>query len=140
MISFCLGSVLTRDVVTDWTRPRRNKNIWNRINENRIYKFNKIKSKSKRQLYYHKTIHCKSLKMTTLVVEIYCFKNCESWLFFSQKFLQSITFIINLISSTVGIWILTISIDRHLNTKLFEVWISNGLVFKCSVYGLCPMY
>ena len=29
---------------------------------------------------------------------------------------------------------------KHLNTKLFEVWISNGSVFKWSVYGLCPMY
>ena len=25
-------------------------------------------------------------------------------------------------------------------TKLFEVWIWNGTVFKCSVYVLCPMH
>ena len=29
---------------------------------------------------------------------------------------------------------------NHLNTEIFEVWISNGLVFKWSVYGLSPMY
>ena len=29
---------------------------------------------------------------------------------------------------------------KHLNTKIFEVQISNGLVFKWSVCGLCPKY
>ena len=29
---------------------------------------------------------------------------------------------------------------KHLNSKLFEVLISNGLVFKWSVYVLCPIY
>ena len=27
--------------------------------------------------------------------------------------------------------------QKHLNTELFEIWISNGLVFKWSVYVLC---
>ena len=30
--------------------------------------------------------------------------------------------------------------QKHLNTELFEVRISNGLVFKWSGYGLCPMH
>ena len=45
---------------------------------------------------------------------------------------------------TVEIWIRTIWIQKHLKTKLLEVQISNGSVFKwsamCFVKMLCPMY
>ena len=42
--------------------------------------------------------------------------------------------------STVGSEYQPFEYWKHLNTELFEVWISNGPVFKWSVYGLCPMW
>ena len=42
--------------------------------------------------------------------------------------------------NTKNIWIpKTFEYQNHLNTKLFEIWYSNGLVFKWWVYVLCPV-
>ena len=57
--------------------------------------------------------------------------------FLSLRFIKIIIgcCFLDLISFTVG----DLN-NNHLNTKLFEVRISNGLEFKWLVYGQCPMH
>ena len=51
------------------------------------------------------------------------------------------TFVSGTVTNCILDWSSTVDLNtNHLNIKLFEVWISIGLVFQRSVYVLCPVY